>query len=422
MPSPARLHPEFCGCDEAAVAGKLIPVNIALLRGLRLAEPVVERDCLPLEDAAGRILAQPIRAPVPLPPFDNSAMDGYALCTEDTQGGGPWTLPVAGRIAAGSAGDRLAAGTAVRILTGAPIPPGADTVVMQENVLREGGRITLDARPRPGLNIRRQGEDLVAGAEILPAGTEIDARRASALAACGAARVAVHRKVRVAIFSTGSELRHPGETLWPGQIWNANRFMLRTALRKPWIELQDLGTVPDDPQELCSVLTQAAHAADLVVSTGGVSVGDEDHMPRLVRDAGGEIHAMHVAMKPGKPVALGRLGRALYVGLPGNPVSAFVTWHVLGAAILGRLGGKMDAGPSKSTVKAGFNADRDPGRCEFRPARIAGYDATGAEIAEALHPSFSARVALLAQADGLVLIPAECERVREGDILEFIRF
>jgi molybdopterin molybdotransferase len=417
----ATPDPDFCGCDAPEPGGRLIPVDVALARGLALAAPVAGTERLALANSFGRALAGPARTPLPLPPFDNAAMDGFALRTADLAGAGPWTLPVAGRIAAGDAGASTApAGAALRILTGAPVPPDLDAVVMQEHVQRLDGAIRIDRRPKPGLNIRRAGEDLPAGGVILPAGALIGPREAGALAAIGMAEVEVRRRVRVALFCTGSELRQPGQPLGPGQIWNSNRFALGAALDAPWIEAADLGAVRDDPASLTEALLSAAADADLVISTGGVSVGDEDHMPAVFRAAGGDIHAMRIAMKPGKPLAVGRMGRAIYLGLPGNPVSAFITWLAIGARVLAKLGGVAQAGPRKHAVRAGFELARRPGRCEFRPARIAGYDATGAQVVELLSPSFSARIALLAAADGLALLPADAERIRRGDILEFI--
>jgi molybdopterin molybdotransferase len=413
-------EPDPCGCD-APEGGRLIPVDVALARGLALASPAPETETLPLAAALGRALARPAVSRTPLPPFDNSAMDGYALRTADLTGPGPWTLPVAGRIAAGDAAAPFRPrGAALRILTGAPVPADVDAVVMQEHVVRDGDAITLTRAPTPGLNIRRAGEDLPAGGEILPAGAEIGAREAAALAAIGLPAVAVRRRIRVAMFCTGSELRQPGEPLGPGQIWNSNRFALLGDLTAPWIDLTDLGAVPDDPAALTAALTDAARDADMVISTGGVSVGDEDHMPRLFREAGGDIHAMRIAMKPGKPLAVGRMGRAIYVGLPGNPVSAFVTWRVIGSRVLRRLGGFAREAPETRTVRSGFELTRRPGRCEFRPARVAGYDATGAQVVELLSPSFSARIALLASADGLALLPADADRIRRNDILRFM--
>jgi molybdopterin molybdotransferase len=300
------------------------------------------------------------------------------------------------------------------------VPPDCDAVVMQEHVARVGDTIALDRRPAPGQNIRRRGEDIAEGGTILPGGVEIGAREAAALAATGHAHATVRRRLRVALFCTGSELRQPGEPLGPGQIWNANRYALLGALTAPWIDLTDLGAVPDDPAALTPTLAEAAAGADLVISTGGVSVGDEDHMPRLFREAGGDIHAMRIAMKPGKPLALGTMGEALYLGLPGNPVSAFVTWHVMGARLARARAGIVGGGPARRLVRAGFDLDRRPGRCEFRPARITGHTAEGAEVVELLAPSFSHRIALLAEADGLALLPADEDRIRRGAVLDFL--
>jgi molybdopterin molybdotransferase len=419
---PVPAEPDACACDAPEPGkGRLIAVDVALERGLALAAPVAQTETVALARSIGRVLAGPATAETPLPPFDNAAMDGYALRTADLKGDGPWTLPVAGRIAAGDPGAVTApAGAALRNFTGAPVPPDCDAVVMQEHVERTGDTIRLVRAPRPGTNIRRRGEDLPAGGTILPAGTLIGAREAAALAAIGCAEVAVRRRVRVAMFCTGSELRQPGEALGPGQIWNANRYALIGALSAPWIELTDLGAVPDDPDSLTAALLRAAAQADLVVSTGGVSVGEEDHMPAVFRAAGGDIHAMRIAMKPGKPLAVGRMDKAIYIGLPGNPVSAFVTWKVIGAQVLEKLAGMARAAKPRPIVRAGFDLDRRPGRCEFRPARVVGLDGTGAPVVEVLSPSFSARIAMLAAADGLAVLPAEADRVRHGDMLEWV--
>jgi molybdopterin molybdotransferase len=411
-----------CGCDVDPAPG-LVSLDAAVARGLALARTVTETERLPLPAAIGRVLAGPVRSPLPLPPFDNAAMDGYALATAELIGDGPWLVPVAGRIAAGSTGAApRPSGSALRILTGAPVPSGCDTVVMQEHVLRRGDAIRLDRRPSPGLNIRRRGEDLPFGAPVLPGGQRIGAREAAALAATGAETVAVRRHVRVAFFCSGSELVAPGQRLGPGQIYNANRFALLGALAEPWIEARDLGAVPDDPGALAAALTEAAAFADLVVSTGGVSAGDEDHLPAVVASLGGRLDVLRIAMKPGKPLKLGRLGDAIYLGLPGNPVAAQVGWTLLGRPIAERLAG-VAAGPrTRTVVKAGFALSRRPGRCEIRPARVVGYDSAGASIVTIVPGAFSARVAELAAADGLVLIPAEETQVREGHLLEFMAF
>lgn len=418
----ARFEDDPCGCDNAASpSARLISLEIALARGLALATPVEETITWPLGQATGRVLAGEAVATTPLPAFDNSAMDGYAVRVADLRGDGPWRLPVGGRIAAGDPGDlRVEPGEAARIFTGAPVPSWADAVVMQEHVRRDGESIVLEVRPRVGLNIRRVGEDLCAGGRILPAGVEIGSREAAALAAVGQAAVTVRRRIRVAMFCSGSELRAPGEELQPGQIWNSNRFMLLAALAKPWIDLIDLGVVPDDPTALTEALVAAARHADIVISTGGVSVGDEDHMPKIFRAAGGDIHAMRVAMKPGKPVVLGTMDKAIYLGLPGNPVAAFVTWKVIGEPIVRKSAGLAMSQPAAETVVADFDLRRRPGRCEYRPARFTDAGENGARHVDVLTPSYSARIATLAAADGFLIIPADVSEIRAGAPLAFL--
>ncbi|MFN3973088.1 MAG: gephyrin-like molybdotransferase Glp [Gemmobacter sp.] len=390
--------------------------------GLSLARPVAGSDTLPLGQALGRITAAPCTAPVALPLFDNSAMDGYALATSSLAGNAPWTLPVAGRVAAGDAAGALPPGAAIRILTGAPIPVGADAVIMQEHVLRQGATITLTDLPAPGINIRRAGEDLALGGEVLPAGRELGPREHCVLAAIGLAEISLRRRVRVALLCSGSELREPGEVLEQGQIWNANRYLLTAALALPWVELVDLGAVPDDPAQLAAALNHAARTADLVVSTGGMADGDEDHMPRLLREGGGSVQALRVAIKPGKPVGIGTLGGAVYVGLPGNPVAAFVSWSMLGVPLLRKLAGIANPLPVFQTARLSAPLIRRPGRAEFRPARLHAAGRDGLPAVELMAPNFAARVALLANADGLALIPADSDRLDAGAHIDFLRF
>jgi molybdopterin molybdotransferase len=421
--SLALSIPFYCGCETEPESDGLISVDAALRRGLSLARPVQEVECLPLDQAHGRVLAKAVRSGVVLPHFDNSAMDGYAIRLADLAGEGPWRLPVAGRVAAGDTGDEpLPRGAALRIFTGAPIPPGCDAVVMQEMTQLQGRVVQIDRRPEPGENIRRAGEDLIAGTELLSAGRRIGPRAAMLLASAGCGEVVVRRRIKVAFFSTGSELRSPGRPLARGQIWNANRYHLAGSLALPWVEQRDLGNVPDEPNFLLQALKQAARDADIVVTTGGVSVGDEDHMPAMLHAAGGRAHAMKVAIKPGKPLVIGCIGGAIYLGLPGNPVSAFVTWRVIGARIAEALAGISDAAPRRIIVRAGFERSRRPGRCEFLPARLSDYDGRGTRAANIASAAVSHRVALLAGADGLLLIPAEMERISRGDMLEFLPF
>jgi len=413
QPDPLR-----CGCDTEGA----LSVDAALARGLAALPDRRAPETLPLAQVTGRVLARSVCSACPLPPFDNAAMDGYALASADLAGEGPWMLPVVGRVRAGDAPGHLVSGAACRILTGAAIPAGADCVVPQEALRIDRGRVVLPFRPRPGAHIRRMGEDLAQGAEILPAGRVIAAREAAALASAGCAQVAVHPRLRVALVATGSELVEPGMPLKPGQIWNSNRFQLAAALALPWVELADPGALPDDPARLAGVFAGADARFDLIVTTGGVSVGDEDHMTALFAQAGGTVLARNLAMKPGKPVTLGRLGRVLWLGLPGNPVAAHVAWTVLGVPLAGAMAGLAVPGPRKMVVRLAHAVSHRPGRCEYRPARVLGHDAQGALQVECLDAPGAHRVAQLAQAEGLVALPAEAEALAEGALVEFLPF
>ena len=297
-----------------------------------------------------------------------------------------------------------------------------DAVLMQEDCEVSANSIRFTRRPKPGQHIRRAGEDLKAGSLILRRGCEISAREAAALASAGYGEVCVYRKLRVTIFSTGNELRQPGEVLGPGQIYNSNRFMLLALLDKPWIDLTDRGPVEDDPDLLEQVLREACDTSDLIVTTGGVSVGDEDHMPRLFSDIGGQTDVMKVAMKPGKPIMFGRQGDALYIGLPGNPVSAYVTWQIIGSQMMARRAGLHRAPQSPERALLAEPLSRSAGRQEYRPVMIEGTTPDGTPRLRLMAASYSGRVAVLAQAGGLVVIPAEIETLPAGASISFLRF
>lgn len=406
-------------------AGTLLPIDMAYEKSLALAQPITETETQPLMQATGRVLSSKVKCTIPLPPFDNSAMDGYALHAANLTGQPPHRLRVEERIAAGDDGylpTRLKPGLAVRILTGAPIPQGVDAVVMQEYCSRQGQIIEFNHQPAPGENIRQQGEDCELGREMIAQGTLIDSRHAALMAAIGLVDVEVYRRVRVAFFSTGSELRQPGEPLAPGQIYNSNRFMLTSLLRAPHIDWLDLGAVPDVPERLGEALDKAIEFADLVITTGGVSVGDEDHMPHLVRRAGGNIHVMKVAIKPGKPLTIGTIGRTIYIGLPGNPVASFVNCLLIADPVICKLSGMEARQPQTWTAVADFERARRPGRQEYVPAQIVQQSDDGPLMVKAFRKAGSATLLPLAQADGLVVIPADCALVKPGDALKFMPF
>ncbi|WP_170763465.1 gephyrin-like molybdotransferase Glp [Ruegeria lacuscaerulensis] len=410
-----------CACDRNTHV--YLTVSEALTRGLSAADTITGTEVLPLIDAIGRVLAEDCTSRVDMPAFDNSAMDGYAIRTCDLGDGPLFDMPVAGRVAAGDSGAHDApAGSALRIFTGAPVPADFDAVLMQEDCETTADGIRFTRRPRPGQHIRCAGEDLKAGGPVLRKGCEIGAREAAALASAGYGQVTVYRKLRVTIFSTGNELRQPGEELGPGQIYNSNRYMLRALLDNPWIDLIDKGPVQDNPDLLEKVLREACDTSDLIVTTGGVSVGDEDHMPRLFSEIGGQADVMKVAMKPGKPIMFGRRGAALYVGLPGNPVSAYVTWQIIGSQMMARRAGLHHVPRMPEQAVLAEPLERRAGRQEYRPVYIDGLTSDGMPRLRLMAASYSGRVALLAQADGLAVIPAETETMAAGEALDFLRF
>jgi molybdopterin molybdotransferase len=293
----------------------------ALLERARAQQPA---ETVAVTEALGRVLAAPVTSTITVPPLDNSAMDGYAVRVADVPAVGT-RLPVSQRIPAGTVGEPLAAGTAARIFTGAPVPPGADAVLMQEMCSADGDAVVINKLPAPGENIRRAGEDIRAGSEILAAGTRICAAEMGLVASVGLGELSVLRRLKVACFFTGDELVSPGTPLGPGQIYNSNRYTLTGLIQGLGCELIDLGIVPDTLAATEAALARAAREADVVVTSGGVSVGEADFVKAAVEKLG-QVEMWKVAMKPGKPIVYGCVGEADFVGLPGNPVSAFATF------------------------------------------------------------------------------------------------
>ena len=327
-------------------------------------------------DGLGRVLADDVRSAIDVPSADNSAMDGYALRATEAAAGA--LLPVSQRIPAGVVGQPLAPGTAARIFTGAQIPPGADAVLMQEQAEAlpgEGfGALRVRSAPSSGDWIRRRGEDVRAGDVVLARGARLSPQALGLAASVGAAALQVRRRPRVALFSTGDELVMPGQPLKPGAIYNSNRFMLRALLQACGCEFTDLGIVPDRLQATREALRQAAQGHDLILSSGGVSVGEEDHLKPAVQ-AEGRLELWQIAIKPGKPLAFGAVraagaGESLFVGLPGNPVSSFVTFLLCVAPVLRALQGMDPAPPSAIPMRADFDWPRADKRREFLRVRL----------------------------------------------------
>jgi molybdopterin molybdotransferase len=401
------------GCDSTP-AMTSVEDAVAAIRAQ--ARTVEGSERIPLDEADGRILADDVVAPVDVPGFDNSAMDGYALHSGDLDTARGTGLAISRRIAAGDAPGRLAPGTAARIFTGAPVPAGADTVVMQEHCRVEGGRVLLEQPVAAGANIRPRGNDIAAGSTILEAGLRMEAAHIGLAASVGLEAVEVRRRVRVALFSTGDELLEPGQSPAPGKIYNSNRYLLRALLHAQGCGAIDLGSLADDYDLIRQGLLRAADSADLVLTSGGVSVGEEDHV-RAALGAVGTLALWRVRMKPGKPLAFGRIGTTPFLGLPGNPVSAYVTFVLFVRPFLHCLQGRRDTAQPVYRIRSGF-AHRGGGRREYVRVRL-DHDAAGEPIVRAYPRQGSDVLSSVAWADGLVEVPEGAE-IRPGDPLRYL--
>lgn len=434
----------------------LQPFDEALAALLAQAAPVVSSESADTLACDGRVLAVDVRSELNVPSHDNSQMDGYAVRRADLAGASgeqPVRLRIAQRIPAGHVGHALAAGEAARIFTGARVPQGADAIVMQEETQVEGDEVVFTASPSAGQWIRRVGEDIRAGHVILPAGTRMTPQACGLAASVGLARMEVRRRVRVACFFTGDELTMPGEPLREGAIYNSNRFVLVALLRRLGCEVTDLGNIPDSLAATRDALRQAAQDNDLIVTSGGVSVGEEDHVKPAV-EAEGELRLWQIAMKPGKPLAYGRVRRqpagaetasaaavparaadrdpapgaesqsgdipahtfAHFIGLPGNPVSSLVTFVMLVRPFVLRLQGVDDVGPHAIPMRADFDWPRPDRRREFLRVRV--NEAGGLEH---FVNQGSAVLTSTVWGNGLVDNPPE-HPVKAGDVVRYLPF
>jgi molybdopterin molybdotransferase len=371
-----------------------------------------------LQDADGRILAQDVTAGINLPPFDNSAVDGYAVRYADLAPLGETVLPVRGRIAAGATEAGLAAACAVRIFTGAPMPAGADTVFMQEDVVVDGAQVVLPTGLKAGANRRVAGEDVACGATVLAAGRRLTPQDVALAAAVGHHRLAVRRRLRVAVFSTGDEVAEPGAALRPGAIHDSNRVMLIALLRRFGTEVHDLGILRDDAAQLGSRLAECARSYDLILTSGGVSVGEEDHVRPAV-EAVGRLVFWRLRIKPGRPVAMGVIGDTAFVGLPGNPVAAYVTLMFLVRPLIARLAGATVRPPLAIPVRAGFTHAKRAGRREF--LRVVLHRASDGSLEAHKVPTHGAAgLASLAASDALAILAEDVTALQAGDTVDVI--
>jgi molybdopterin molybdotransferase len=399
----------------------LVSVDDARAIGRSILQPRSTTEIVNIAESIGRALAADIVSDTPLPRFDQSAMDGYAISSQSVKEGA--NLRVAGRITAGGSAEStmLVAGTAVRIFTGARIPPGADAVIPQEFVEHNSGYINLLRPPLRGENIRRCASDSRTGDVMVAAGTSMGPIEMGTAATLGLTEVCVFRKLRIGVLSTGTELRQLGKLLSAGQIYDSNKILLRGLLARPWIEFVDLGVCEDLPEKLATVVSEATSGIDLLITTGGASVGDEDHMADTVRQAGGEILVHGVAIKPGKPLMMGRVGGKPYFGLPGNPGAVFAIYLAVLSDLIRRSAGfKFMLGMQIPAI-ASFEWTSKPGRTVYLPATIGSYDA-GSPMVDLVRGANSGNLGVLSNAQGFAVIHPSVGRVNRCDQIGWLAF
>lgn len=411
----AQLSP-----DTFATGGAFMSVEEAeALIAARVPAPEGE-EAVALRDAAGRVLARDLVAPVALPPFDNSAVDGWAFRHADLAAAGDTRLAERGRVAAGqAAGAPVGAGEAVRVFTGAPMPPGADCVVMQEDVRRDGDAILVPHGLKPGANARPAGEDIALGSVALEAGRRLGPAEIGLAAALGCAVLPVRRRVRVGVFSTGDELAEPGGVLGPAQTFDSNRFTLMALLGRLPVEVFDLGVLPDDAGATVHALDAAAGSHDLLLSSGGVSMGEEDHV-RAAIESSGSLVFWKLAIKPGRPAAMGLVRGTPVIGLPGNPVAAVVTFLHLARPLVLRLAGAKAEPLLRVGAVAAFDYRKKAGRREY--VRVTLRQGEDLPIAKKFPREGAGLLSSLTQSDGFAELPEDVSAVAPGDRVTVLPF
>ena len=409
-----------CGCDDHCDTKQtLMPVDKALALLLNNAIPLGETETVDLIDAGGRILAEDLCSNLNVPPADNSAMDGYAVHSVDFIHAEKQSFPISQRICAGDVGTELKTKTVARIFTGASIPAGADAVIMQEYCQVDGDNMMTNGAVSAGTNLRKAGEDIAVGDTILKIGDKLKPQDLGLAASVGISQLKIYRRLRVGIFFTGNELCEAGTELKAGQIYNSNRYTLRGLLANLGCEIIDLGIVKDTLEATRDAMTEAAEKSDLVMTSGGVSVGEEDYV-RIALEEIGQIDLWRINIKPGKPLAFGKIGDTPFLGMPGNPVSVFATFCVFAHPYIQKKSGATNVLPNSFMTPAGFEWNKKGYRCEYVRARIDKNSSGQAAITLFPHQG-SGVLTSTSWANGLAIIPPQT-LINKGDSVEFIPF
>ncbi len=410
----------LCGCDDNTNStDTLIPIDEALKLLLSSAKTPQDTECVGLTDALGRVLAKNLSSTINVPGTDNSAMDGYAIRCEDLIDNQEIRLPISQRICAGQMGSQLQPGTAARIFTGAPIPPGANAVVMQEVCTQKNDDVLISGPIELTKNIRRAGEDIMLGDNILQAGHKLKPQDLGLIASVGIATIEVTRRIRVAVFFTGDELRTPGTALEPGQIYDSNRYTLTGLLKSLGCEVIDLGIVADTLKATKDAMIHAAKVSDFIMTSGGVSVGEEDYVREALTELG-QLDMWRINIKPGKPLAFGKVLNTPFMGLPGNPVAVFTAFSLFARPYILRTQGSSYTSIKSFQIPANFDLKKSGTRCEYIRAN-AEFDDNGKMSLSIYHNQGSGVLRSASWANGLALIQPNTV-VSKGDLIEFIPF
>ncbi|MBB3147227.1 molybdopterin molybdotransferase [Phyllobacterium trifolii] len=405
--------------DDGCQAGsfeKPVSIETAVAAAVAMSQPLYRFEVVRLLRARSRVCAIDIRAPISIPPFDNSAMDGFAIHSSMIATGmGPWVFDIAGTVAAGDLPpDHVDMSLALRIFTGASMPKGFDTVIRQEDCDVAGERLTVHSRPRGSANVRHSGEDVASGMLVVRKGELITPNKIALLAALGIGEVEVYAPVRVGFFTTGSELVEPGQQLGHAQIFNSNKYFLAASLTEPWVELIDFGQVRDDRKLISDMIAAVVARCDVLLTTGGASAGREDHLAAALQENGGRFEIAKVAMRPGKPLKMGRLGNGIFGALPGNPYAAAVTFNQIVMPAIRRTAGLASVHSVAQVGVAAFTYRKTAGRSEFIPISVAGSDSLGRPRLQMLEKGSAGRLFPLSVADGVAHLPEDVIEIVEG--------